>query len=174
MDSDWLGRLVDRHAAALELLARQWCDSPEDVVQEAFVKLASARTPPENAAAWLFRVVRNGSLNAAQVARRRRRHETEAVSSSTGWFQPQQTGASADLLDGEKAAEALRSLPLEQHEVIVAHIWGGLSFQEIAHVSGCSARCVRRVTGNSIGDPKASTCCFPRFKGCGRSSGWPP
>ena len=79
MDSDWLGRLVDRHAAALELFARQWCDTPEDVVQEAFVKLASARTPPENPSAWLFRVVRNGALNAAQAARRRRRHESEAA-----------------------------------------------------------------------------------------------
>ena len=87
MDSDWLGRLVDRHAAALELFARQWCDTPEDVVQEAFVKLAAARTPPENPAAWLFRVVRNGALNAAQAARRRRRHETEAAAESTGWFQ---------------------------------------------------------------------------------------
>ena len=55
-----------------ELFARQWCDTPEDVVQEAFVKLASAGTPPENPAAWLFRVVRNGRLNAAQAARRRR------------------------------------------------------------------------------------------------------
>ena len=60
MDSDWLGQLVDRHAAALELFARQWCDTPEDVVQEAFVKLAPQRTLPENPAAWLFRVVRNG------------------------------------------------------------------------------------------------------------------
>src|SRR5271170_7047104 len=86
MDSDWLGRLVDRHAAALELFARQWCDTPEDVVQEAFVKLAAQHTPPENSAAWLFRVVRNGALNAAQAARRRRRYET-ARAESTAWFQ---------------------------------------------------------------------------------------
>ncbi len=86
MDSDWLGRLVDRHAAALELFARQWCDTPEDVVQEAFVKLASARTPPNNPAAWLFRVVRNGALNAGQAARRRRRHETDAAFNAPGWF----------------------------------------------------------------------------------------
>ncbi len=32
MDPDLLGNLLDQHAAALELYARQWCDTPEDVV----------------------------------------------------------------------------------------------------------------------------------------------
>ena len=144
MDSEWLGRLVDRHAAALELFARQWCDTPEDVVQEAFVKLAAQHTPPENAAAWLFRVVRNGALNAAQAARRRRRYET-AAAESTGWFEANRTVTSPDKLDPETAAAELRSLPLEQREVIVAHLWGGLSFQEIAVVSGCSASTAHRL-----------------------------
>ena len=144
MDSDWLGRLVDRHAAALELFARQWCDSPEDVVQEAFVKLAAQRTPPENPAAWLFRVVRNGALNAAQAARRRRRYET-AAAESRAWFQAKRTVTSSDALDPETAAAELRTLPLEQREVIVAHLWGGLSFEEIAVVSGCSASTAHRL-----------------------------
>ena len=34
-----LGELLDRHGAALVLFARQFCASPEDVVQEAFVQL---------------------------------------------------------------------------------------------------------------------------------------
>ena len=150
MDSDWLGRLVDRHAAALELFARQWCDTPEDVVQEAFVKLAAQRTPPENPAAWLFRVVRNGALNAAQAARRRRRYESEAAGNSTGWFLPARSLTKADVLDPETAAAELRSLPLEQREVIVAHLWGGLSFQEIALVSGCSASTAHRLYGAGL------------------------
>jgi RNA polymerase sigma factor (sigma-70 family) len=144
MDSDWLGRLVDRHAAALELFARQSCDTPEDVVQEAFVKLAAQRTPPENPAAWLFRVVRNGALNAAQAARRRRRYET-AAAESRAWFQAKRTVTSSDALDPETAAAELRMLPLEQREVIIAHLWGGLSFEEIAVVSGCSASTAHRL-----------------------------
>ena len=40
MDPDLLGNLLDQHSSSLELYARQWCDSPEDVVQEAFLKLA--------------------------------------------------------------------------------------------------------------------------------------
>ncbi len=144
MDSDLLGRLVDRHAAALELFARQWCETPEDVVQEAFVKLAAQLKPPENPAAWLFRVVRNGALNAAQAARRRRRYET-AAAESTAWFQAKRTVTSSDALDPETAAAELRTLPLEQREVIVAHLWGGLSFQEIAVVAGCSTSTAHRL-----------------------------
>ena len=87
MDSDWLGGLVDRYAAALELYARQWCHAPEDVVQEAFLKLVAQRPLPDQPAAWLFRVVRNGALNAALAARRRRRHEAEAAGEAANWFQ---------------------------------------------------------------------------------------
>ena len=87
MDSEWLGGLVDRYAAALELFARQWCDTPEDVVQEAFLKLVAQRPLPDQPGAWLFRVVRNGALNAGLAARRRRRHEAEAAGEGATWFQ---------------------------------------------------------------------------------------
>ncbi len=138
MDPDWLGRLVDRHAAALELFARQRCDTPEDIVQEAFVKLASLRTPPDNPAAWLFRVVKNGAVNAGLAASRRRRHEAEAAFETSPWFE---TAAmhDPDTLDPETATAELRSLPLEQREAIIAHLWGNLTFEQIAEISGCSA-----------------------------------
>ena len=87
MDSELLGSLVDRFAAPLVLYARQWCDEADDVVQEAFVKLAAQRTPPQNAAAWLFRTVRNGAINAGIAGQRRRRHETEAVAGVPAWFE---------------------------------------------------------------------------------------
>jgi RNA polymerase sigma-70 factor (ECF subfamily) len=145
MDHDWLGRLVDRHAAALELYARQWCETPEDVVQEAFLKLASQRSLPANPAAWLFRVVRNGALNAGQAARRRRRHETRAASESTSWFCTETSMTKPGSLDPETAAAELRSLPLEQREVIVARLWGGLTFEQIAEISGSSASTAHRL-----------------------------
>jgi RNA polymerase sigma-70 factor (ECF subfamily) len=144
MDSEWLGGLVDRYAPALELYARQWCDAPEDVVQEAFLKLVSQQPLPEQTAAWLFRVVRNGALNAAQAARRRRRHEAEAACHELNWFQTDPAVASARSLDAEAAAAVLRSLPLEQREVIVAHLWGGLTFVQIGELSGCSSSTAHR------------------------------
>jgi RNA polymerase sigma-70 factor (ECF subfamily) len=125
--------LIDAHAAPLVLYARQWCDAPEDVVQEAFLKLVRRRRPPEDAVAWLYRVVRNGALDAAKMARRRQRRE--AVPRPTRWFvEPEVDG-----LDAETAVAALRRLPEERREVIVARIWGGLSFEQIADVAGCSA-----------------------------------
>jgi RNA polymerase sigma factor (sigma-70 family) len=155
MDSDWLGRLVDRHAAALELFARQWCDAPEDVVPEAFVKLAAQRTPPQNPAAWLFRVVRNGAHNAAKAAQRRRRRESEAAGQSTGWFQARQSVTAPEALDPETAATELRLLPLDLREVIIAHLWGGLSFQEIGLVSGCSASTAHRLYSSGTSTMRA-------------------
>ena len=80
-----LAELVDRHASALVLFARQRCDCPEDVVQEAFCALAAQRTPPSDPAAWLFRTVRNGSLDAGKAERRRKKREA-AVGGSAGWF----------------------------------------------------------------------------------------
>jgi RNA polymerase sigma factor (sigma-70 family) len=144
MDSEWLGGLVDRYAAALELYARQWCNVPEDVVQEAFLKLVAQRPLPEHSAAWLFRVVRNGALNEAVAAKRRRRHEAEAAGEAGNWFQTDAENSGSGSLDAEAASSALRSLPLEQRETIVAHLWGGLTFEQIGELSECSASTAHR------------------------------
>src|SRR5437588_4197756 len=84
MSPDLLGHLVDEHAAALVLYARQWCAAPEDVVQEAFVKLCMEQPPPRDAVAWLYRVVRHGALDAGKSARRRQRRE--AAARPERWF----------------------------------------------------------------------------------------
>jgi len=140
MTPELLGRLVDRHAAALALFARQWCAVPEDVVQEAFVKLAGRRPPPDDAVAWLFQVVRNGALSAARAERRRRRHEADAAARRPAWFAPSEHAA----LDGEVAAAALQALPLEEREVVVTHLWGGLTFEQIGRLTGASSSAAHR------------------------------
>src|SRR5947209_6552720 len=65
-----VARLIDRHAAPLVLCARQWCAEPEDVVQDAFIKLVQQPRPPADTVAWLYRVVRNGAIDAGKMARR--------------------------------------------------------------------------------------------------------
>ena len=45
----------------------------EDVVHEAFIKLVRQHRPPEDAVAWLYRVVRNGAIDQPRSARRRMR-----------------------------------------------------------------------------------------------------
>ena len=59
VDSNSVTLLIDRHAVALRAVAAQWSDTPEDLVQEAFCRLIAQKTPPNEPAAWLFRVVRN-------------------------------------------------------------------------------------------------------------------
>ena len=81
-----LDELLDRHGAALELFARQWCDTPDDVVQQAFVQLARQSQAPEQIVAWLYRVVRNAALSAARSQQRRRRHEAAAAELARPWF----------------------------------------------------------------------------------------
>lgn len=129
-----LGSLFDRLAPGLTLFARQWCASPDDVVQEAFVKLAGLRTSPQDVRAWLYRVVRNGAITAGRAESRRRRHEQQAATQRPAWFEPQTGGE----LDGRNVAEALQQIDLELREVVVAHLWGGLTFQQIATMLGVS------------------------------------
>ena len=138
MGPNLLASLFDAHAAALALYARQWCDGPEDIVQEAFVKLARHRPPPDRAVPWLYRVVRNGAIEASRGDRRRRRRETLASGRET-WF------ASADeRIDAEEATRLLAELEPEVREVIVARVWGGLTFDEIARLQGCSLTTAHR------------------------------
>jgi RNA polymerase sigma factor (sigma-70 family) len=134
MSATDIARLIDAHAARLVLYARQWCDAPEDVVQEAFLKLVRLARPPEDVVAWLFRVVRNGALDAAKMARRRQRHESAAGRAVRCFVEPEWDG-----LDAETVAAAVEQLAPERREAIVAHIWGGLSFEQIGAVVGCSA-----------------------------------
>jgi RNA polymerase sigma-70 factor (ECF subfamily) len=126
-------RLLDAHGPPLILYARQWCDAPEDVVQDAFLKLVALRTPPRETAAWLYRVVRNGAIDASRMTRRRQQREASARPAH--WFvEPEVDG-----LDAEVAVAALARLPMDEREVIVARLWGGLSFEQIAALAGCSA-----------------------------------
>jgi len=128
-----LGELIDRLGPALVLYARQWTAAPEDAVQDAFLRLVEVRRPPADPAAWLFTVARNRAMDLAKADRRRARREQAARPAR--WFvEPQIDG-----LDADRAVAALERLPAELREVIVARLWGGLTFDQIAAVNGCSA-----------------------------------
>jgi RNA polymerase sigma-70 factor (ECF subfamily) len=132
MEPQVLGRLYREHAPSLRLYARQWSSQAEDLVHDAFVHLARQAPPPERPVPWLYRVVRNAALAAHRSATRRRRRE-QRVSNPVAWF----TRAD-DRLDAQDATRFLAELPLELREVIVARLWGGLTFEEIAQLAGCS------------------------------------
>ena len=124
----------------MELFARQWCDCPDDVVQEALIELVAQPRTPDDVAAWLYRVVRNKAITAWRSAQRRRRHETEAVAHRSAAFER----SAADRIDAGVAAAALDSLSIELREVVVARIWGGLTFQQIGRLVGVSDSAAHR------------------------------
>jgi RNA polymerase sigma-70 factor (ECF subfamily) len=134
-----LADLLAAHAAALALFARQWTAAPEDIVQDAFVKLACQSPPPLDPVGWLYRVTRNAAIDAGKAERRRLRREA-AVARPERWFAER----SVDGLDAESAVAALHALPGEQREVIVARLWGGLTLEQVAAAAGCSVSTTHR------------------------------
>ncbi len=133
-------RLLDEHGARLVLYAQQWCEWPEDVVQEAFIRLVQQRPVPENVVGWLYRVVRNGAISHLRSDGRRVKHETAAGAVREAWFKQSHDEA----IDGAAAAEALRALPMNEREVIVLRLWSGMSFEEIGQLVGKSTSTVHR------------------------------
>ena len=134
MEPSQLGRLVQEHAAALVLYARQWSAAPEDVVQEAFLKLAVQAKSPTQPVPWLYRVVRNAAVSTLRALYRRRKHERIVAERTAPWFLPSDDTD----LDARTATAALEALPDIEREAITMHLWGALSFQEIGDVLECS------------------------------------
>jgi RNA polymerase sigma-70 factor (ECF subfamily) len=131
--------LLETQAAALALFARTWCDTPEDVVQDSLLKLARQSPLPEQPIAWMYQAVRRRAITVGRAESRRRKRET-ATAHSTDWF----LSSLDDALDARTAADALHDLPAELREVVVARLWGQLSFQEIADLVGCSSSAAHR------------------------------
>jgi RNA polymerase sigma factor (sigma-70 family) len=138
--ADTLGQLWDAYAPSLSAYARQWCRSAEDVVQEAFWHLARQQSLPPSPAAWLFCVVRHRSISAARSEKRRRNHETTAAEKRPAWLM----SAPGVKLDAETVCNAMDDLPVELRETMVARLWGGLSFEELAQLTGVSISTAHR------------------------------
>ena len=161
MGPEQLGRLIDDLGPALVLYARQWCTAPEDVVQNAYLKLSYQRPAPPEPLSWLYRAVRNEAMSAGRAERRRRYYEGRAAASAPPWFAP----AEASRLDAATATDALARLALEEREVIVAHLWGGLTFEQIGPLIGTSSATAHRryVSGlNTLRNLMGEPCPTPR------------
>lgn len=132
--------LFDRHAAALELYAAQWTNSPADCVQEAFIQLAKSAPTPEHPSAWLYRVVRNQAHNAARSQRRRDHYEQIAAR-----LIEKKQKSQVEALENLQLLEALDTLQSEQRETVVLRIWSGLTWQEIADLTNTSSSSAQRL-----------------------------
>jgi RNA polymerase sigma-70 factor (ECF subfamily) len=111
-------------------------------VQEAFLRLAIENPKPNDPVAWLFRVVRNQAISFRRSHRRRVDRETKVAVEREPWLR-----ASPDIesrLDSQVATEALMELADEEREIIILHLWGGLTFRQVAEVLQISAATVHR------------------------------
>lgn len=131
--ADWIGRLYDRHAAGLYRYALMLLMDPEgaaDVVQQVFLSLVRRPHAIGNEAHYLRRAVRNESYSA--LRRRRRTPET-----ATDTPVLERVAAGEDRPDERIAIEqALRAIPADQREVVHVKAFEGMTFQEIADVTG--------------------------------------
>jgi DNA-directed RNA polymerase specialized sigma24 family protein len=118
--------LLTQRGAALALYAAQWSDTPDDAVQEAFIRLAGVDPWPVEPIAWLYIAVKNFALTQGRAGRRREHHERLAAQMRQVQHEPR-----------DELNEARR-------EIILAKIWGSLTFEQLATVFNMSRSQVHR------------------------------
>ncbi len=140
--------LFDELSSALVLYARQWCDAPDDAVQEAFIDLANCEPEPLSPKAWLYTTTRRKAQNIARAENRRRRHHQLASEQqstngdlSNNWFL---SSNSTNLLLPEDVMHGLQALPDDERELLVARVWGELNFEQLAELMNCSISSAHR------------------------------
>ncbi len=128
MRVDEVQALYQQHGPGLLLYACSLMGrkhAAEDVLQQVFMKLLEQNSIPEEPRPYLFRAVHNVALNLL-----RSENKNVELADIEPWFEaPQQDHAARVTLTVE-----LMRIPEEQRQVIVLHVWGGLSFEEIGSV----------------------------------------
>lgn len=126
---------------ALVLYARGWCRNPEDAVQEAFIDLANCNPEPTSPKAWLYTTTRRKAQNLARAESRHRNHLEQMSQESTieraaeYWMEPSTTTG----IEASEVLEGLESIKPDQREMIIAKVWGGLTYDELAELMNCSS-----------------------------------
>ncbi len=157
-DARALGLLYDRHARPLlAFAAQQGARRPDDVVQDAFLRVVKNGQGFKGQAkfrTWLYTIARNLCIDAS---RRDRFRSGPSLDAPTGDGDGPTLGdrLASDMVGGDalrntadgqfrhayEAAMAL--LPEEQREVFAMREMGGLSFAEIAEATQCNENTVK-------------------------------
>ena len=134
---DEIERWHEQHAAVLVVFAASILgdrNKAEDAVQQVFLKLLQNPKPLTDVRPYLFSAVRNVALNMLRSESR-----TVALDESEAWFDD---AGSRDVLAEKTLRTALWAMPEEQRAVVVMHIWGELTFAEIAQILKTNANTV--------------------------------
>jgi RNA polymerase sigma-70 factor, ECF subfamily len=127
--------LYRQHGAALLLFASAISGDrgrAQDAVHQVFLKALENKNLSHviNIKAYLFASVRNAVLNDTRVQDRHMPLDLDSA-----WFSP----PDRDYAGEQNLRRALGDLPDDQREVIVLHVWGELTFSEIAELLGVSS-----------------------------------
>jgi len=122
--------LYRQYGGPLLLFAVSVCGDPnraQDAVHHVFLRMMETGSlrGVEDAKAYLFASVRNALANERKFQSRNVAIEPERI-----WFEPADHDYAAEL----NLRRALKTLPDDQRQVVVLHIWGEFTFSQIAEV----------------------------------------
>ena len=133
-----LFREHSQHLFACALAVTGSCEQAEDAVQEAFYRLFRLRKEPRYLKAYVFRSVRNAALD------QRKRNSSVDLEVSAAVFdlsdEPSDRAGAREL--ARKVDRAMAQLSADERETIVSHLYGTLTFREIAEIRGASSNTV--------------------------------
>ena len=141
-NATWILHALERYETSLLRYGARLLGDRErakDVVQETFLELCKLKREDEieALAPWLFRVCRNRALD---IRRKDRRVQPLSETQSQAMESPQPSPQ--DVLEHSQGASSLlghvKKLPESQQEVVFLRFHAGLSYKEIAKVTGHS------------------------------------
>lgn len=151
VSQDMLADLYWAHYPALIRLAALLLDEPaarEDVVQEAFVRVAASVTRPRDPGALLAYLQRT-VVNLSRSAMRRRLVRRRRTPWEVGSAAPADE-AVLDALLREELITALRGLPRRQREVIVLRYFAEMTEEQAAHTLHLSVGSVKAYASRGV------------------------
>lgn len=130
--------LYRQHGAALLLFATGITGErsrAQDAVHQVFLKLLEHGhlRHVEDVKAYLFACVRNAVLNDVKIRRR-----DVALNNESAWFD----APNRDYAEETNLRRALGALSDDQRQVTILHIWGELTFSQIAEILDLSSNTV--------------------------------
>lgn len=146
MHADDLEKLIHRHGPGWRLLAAQWSENPDDCVQEAILRLIRQSPPPDEPAAWVFRVVRNLALSEKRRDQTRRDHVEGVGHTRNHWSTPDPSLG----LQLDEIQAALKVLTDDLRTIVVGRIWGDLTFEAIGKSLGYSTSKAHRMYDRAL------------------------
>jgi RNA polymerase sigma-70 factor (ECF subfamily) len=136
--AEWIAEVLARYEAPLLRFAAKLLrdgDRARDTVQETFLQLCrqDRRSVEGHVVAWLFRVCRNRALD---LRRKEMRVETveQDIDAADPKAGPWEQAACRE--DAGNIMKVLETLPEAQQEAVYLRFQGGLSYKEIAEVTG--------------------------------------